>query len=99
MIQTEQTVVTPCGPFIAMWDDNEDVPVSYRGDADAVEYFKTYLALNVVSGRGGAILEFASLEPADLYGFCQSREYGIMVLPSADDLISSAADDAEPDHE
>ena len=93
MIQTEQTVVTPCGSFIAMWDEDENVSVAYRGDHDAVEYFKAYLDLNVVSGRGGAVLAFESLEPADLYGFCQSPSHGIMVLLSPDDLMADSAED------
>lgn len=92
MISTQYTVVTPRGRFVALWDDDEDVPVEYVGSADAIAYVKTCLELRAVSGRRGTILAFESLEPADLYGFCQSKEFGILVLPEADDLVSLLAE-------
>lgn len=97
MIQTEQTVITPHGSFVAMWDDSEDVPVAYRGDQDAVAYFRAYLELNVVSGRNGSVLAFDSLEPADLYGFCQSKEFGILVLQSPEDLLADVDGEGSDD--
>jgi len=97
MIQTEQAVVTPCGTFVAMWDEDESVPVAYRGDQQAVAYFKAFLDLNVISGRNGAVLAFDSLEPADLAGFCQSREFGIAVLQDPDDFIADVAMEAQDD--
>lgn len=97
MISTEQHVLTPLGSFSAMWDEDENVPVTYRGDTSAVEYFRAYLDLNVVSGRGGAVLSFNSLEPADLSGFCQSREFGILVLQDPDDLIAEAVQEDSGD--
>jgi hypothetical protein len=79
--------VTPYGAFQATWGDDEESRVEYTGSADAIEYFKAFLGLNSISGRGGALIEFDSLEPADLYGFCQSEKYGITVLPTEDDLM------------
>jgi hypothetical protein len=87
MITTEQTVVTPHGTFVAMWDEDENIPVAYRGNQSAVDYVRSYMALNVVSGRNGAILDLDNLEPADLYGFCQSQEYGIVVIQDPDDVF------------
>jgi hypothetical protein len=79
--------VTPYGAFQAEWGDDEDSRVVYSGSPDAIEFFRAYLDLNVVTGRGGAIVQFDKLEPADLYGFCQSKEYGISVIPNEDDLL------------
>ncbi len=97
MIATEQIVSTPCGSFVAMWDEDESVPVIYRGNPDAVAYFRAYLELNVVSGRNGALLAFDDLEPADLSGFCQSKEYGIFVLQEPDDFLSELAAEDQAD--
>lgn len=94
MIATEQTVFTPHGMFVAMWDEDEDLPVSYRGSQDALAYFKTYLDLKTVSGRGGSVLRFDALEPADLFGFCQSSEFGIQVL---EDPEYAARDEGDED--
>lgn len=78
---------TPYGAFQAEWDDDEDSRVVYTGSADAIAYFKAFLGLNSISGVGGALIQFDSLEPADLYGFCNSKEYGITVIPTEDDLM------------
>lgn len=97
MIATEYTVLTPHGQFTAMWDENEDVPVVYAGGADAVAYVRAFIELNSVSGPNGALLAFDHLEPEDLYGFCQSREYGIVVLPEPDDMLAMVMEEAQDD--
>lgn len=99
MIGTRYTVLTPHGEFEALWDEDERVPVQYEGSEQAIAFFKAYMELTSVSGRGGALLNFDNLEPADLYGFCQSDEYSIAVLPEADEAVSMMIDEAaqEPD--
>lgn len=99
MITTQQLVVTPSGQFTAMWDENEDLPVSYAGDDDAIAFFKAHLALNLPTGRTGALLKFDTLEPDDLYGFGQSQEFGILVLPEPDDMLALLLDDVEHEDE
>ena len=84
---TTYTAVTPFGAFQAEWSDDEESRVQYSGSADAIAYFKDYLALNSISGVGGALIRFETLEPADLYGFCQSEKAGISVNPTLDDLL------------
>lgn len=100
MITTQYTVTTPYGTFVAMWDENEEIPVVYSGNEEAVAFFKSFLALKTITGQHGSILTFEDMEPADLYGFCQFREYGILVFPEVDDLLSiraeATADSAEP---
>lgn len=93
MIATQYTVATPHGQFSALWDEDEAVPVRYAGNAEAQAYFGAYLALKTVSGRNGAVLSMDSLEPADLYGFCQSAEYGVLVLPEFDELVAILGDE------
>lgn len=83
---TTYQALTPFGAFSANWGEDEDSRVEYTGSADAIAYFKAFLDLNSVSGRGGALIQFDSLEPVDLYGFCQSDKYQITVLPTVDDL-------------
>ena len=97
MIQTEQTVITPHGQFVAMWDEDENIPVAYRGDAAALAFFNAYLDQRLVTGRNGLRLAFRNLEPADLVGFCQSREYGITVLEDPADFIANMALEGEAD--
>ena len=94
MDMTTYKVMTPCGEFAANWPEDAFEPVQYTGEADAIAYFATYLALNAVSVRGGARAQMDSLEPDGLYGFCQSDEYGITVFPLVTDLIDEANDDA-----
>lgn len=92
---TSYNVLTPFGAFEATWGEDEDSPVEYTGSADAIAFFEAYLDLNSISGRGGALIEFDALEPADLYGFCQSEKHGISVLPSEDDLMEAMESDDE----
>lgn len=86
-MSTIYKALTPYGGFQAEWGDDEDSRVEYTGNADAIAFFKAFLGLNSISGQGGALIEFDSLEPGDFYGFCQSEKYGIRVLPSEDDLM------------
>jgi len=85
-MSTNYKAVTPFGAFEATWGEDEESRVEYSGSADAIEYFRAFLDFNSITGRGGAIIRFDALEPADLYGFCQSQEHGIVVLPNEDDL-------------
>lgn len=89
-MSTIYQALTPYGAFQATWGDDEESRVEYTGSADAIAYFKAFLDLNSISGAGGALLQFDSLEPADLYGFCQSEQHGISVLPTEDDLMDEA---------
>lgn len=97
MITTTYKVATPNGGFEAQWDEDDEIPVQYVGDADAIAAFKAFLDLGAVSGREGALIQFDSLEPADLYGFCQSEKYGITVLPTVDDLLDEQQQEQEPE--
>lgn len=88
MITTQYTVITPCGMFLASWDEDESVPVSYSGSREAAEYFQAFMELKMLSGRNGGLLRFDNLEPGDLYGFCQSEEFGVSVLPEGSDMVA-----------
>lgn len=94
-MSTTYKAVTPYGAFQAEWSDDEDSRVEYTGSADAIAYFKAFLDLNSVSGAGGALIQFDALEPADLYGFCQSEQHGISVIPTEDDLNDEAMENDE----
>ena len=63
---TTYKAVTPFGAFQADWADDEESRVEYTGSADAIAYFKDFLALNSISGTGGALIQFDTLEPAAL---------------------------------
>lgn len=84
---TTYQALTPYGTFQATWGEDEESRVEYTGSADAIAYFRDYLELQSLSGIGGALIRFDTLEPAELYGFCQSEEHGITVLPTEDDLM------------
>jgi hypothetical protein len=96
MIQTEYVVLTPAGKFVAQWDENPDKPVTYAGNASAVEYFREFLSIARVTGDGGMSIGPENLEPSELIGFCQSPEYGVIVLPDAEDSLADA-DDGNPE--
>lgn len=101
MIATEYTVYTPPGRFVAQWDDDEDAQVKYAGNPEAIAYFRRFMEVALVTGHGGILLSADSLDPADLVGFCQSEDYGITVLPDADDALAlalenDAAEDIAP---
>jgi DNA-binding Lrp family transcriptional regulator len=98
-MSTIYQAVTPFGAFQAEWSDDEDSRVQYTGSAGAIAYFKDYLDLQSVSGAGGRLIRFDTLEPADFYGFCQSEQAGIRVTPTIDDLMDEMAEtdrDAAP---
>lgn len=96
MIQTEYVVLTPAGKFVAQWDENPDKPVTYAGNASAVDYFREFLSIARVTGDGGMAIDPNNLEPSELIGFCQSPEYGVIVLPDAEDSLADA-DDGSPE--
>jgi hypothetical protein len=97
MIGTQYKVLTPHGSFMAQWDENPEIAVQYSGNPDAIAFFRASLNLRSVSGAGGALLSPETLEPADLYGFCQSDEWGIVVMPEFDDLIQYSQDNESTD--
>lgn len=78
--------MTPFGAFQAAWGEDEESRVEYSGSAEAIAFFKAFLDLNSLSGFGGALIQFDTLEPGDFYGFCQSEKHGISVIPTEDDL-------------
>ena len=86
MISTSSIVMTPKGSFLAQWDEDEDALVQYVGDGEAIDYFREYLALEMVSGTNGLRLSADYIEPAELEGFCQSEKYGISVMPDTPTL-------------
>ena len=90
---TTYQVTTPFGVFQARWPEDEESPVQYEGGADAIAFFRSYLELHPVPGRDGGLVQFDSLEPADLYGFCQSEEYGITVLADQADIEEELSED------
>lgn len=95
MISTQYTVATPHGQFQALWDEDEAKPVSYQGDASALAYFRAYMDLQMVVGAAGERLSADTLEPGELYGFCQSREYGVTVTMDPDALAAMLLDDLD----
>jgi hypothetical protein len=92
---TEYSVLTPYGGFTVTWRDDDDSAPEYEGEQDAIDYFSEYLSTAQVTGRGGARLSLKRMEPADLYGFCESTEYGIAVAPTFDDLLDEANESDE----
>lgn len=97
MIATQCTVLTPAGTFQAQWDDDEDAPVKFAGSAQGIDYFRGYMAAEVVTGEGGIRLAADSVSPVDLLQFCPSPEHGITVLPSEDDALSDLQADVLSD--
>lgn len=89
-ITTSYRVLTPHGGFEAQWDEDDEIPVVYVGDEDAIAFFKSVLDLNPISARGGALVQFAALQPDDM-AFCQRPEYGITVIEPLDDLLDDDA--------
>lgn len=98
MTETIYQVLTPAGHFQVAFGDDETQITEYRGDDLAIQFFKDWLLLNQVSGQDGWRISADSLDPSDLYGFCQPPDSGITVLPPFEDLISYALDD-QPDEQ
>ena len=84
----EYTILTPAGMVTASWGDDEDSRVVYTGSDDGLSFFREFMAVARVSGRGGIPLYWDSLEPFDLYAYCQSAEYGILVFPDPESMIA-----------
>lgn len=87
-------VLTPAGQFDAVFAEDEDIPVEYIGDEVAIQFFKDWLLLNQRSGEHGHLLDSRNLTPVDLYGFCQSSESCVDVMPPFEDLLAYIQEDA-----
>lgn len=79
-------VLTPAGGFNAVYD-NEESPVEYQGDDLAISFFKNWVEINQVSGEHGHLLDSNNIQPFELYGFCQPKDSGIIVIPPFDELM------------
>lgn len=95
MIATTYRVVTPHGGFEAHWDESDEIQVKYDGSYDAIAYFRYFLELTPVSGINGARIQFDTLQPADLIGFCNLPENGIAVMETMDDTMDAIAEENE----
>lgn len=98
MTETIYQVLTPAGAFQIVFGDDETPITEYRGDGLAIQFFKDWLLLNQVSGQDGWRISADSLDPSDLYGFCQPPGSGITVMPPFEDFISYVLDD-QPDEQ
>lgn len=87
MIGTEYEVITPAGRFVAQWDEDPESGVKYAGSEEAISYFRAFLAEANITGNGGVRLDPDSLDPSDLYGFCQSDSWGVQVFPDPEDML------------
>ncbi|KVN83513.1 hypothetical protein [Burkholderia ubonensis] len=95
MILTTYTIATPAGVFQANWDEDEEIPVSYTGDEEAIAFFRAHLELATPSGADGALVRFDALEPDD-FDFFQAD--GITVLDPLPDPLDdqpNADDDTD----
>jgi len=95
MIQTEYVVLTPVGKFVAQWDEDPEKPITYAGNSSAIDYFREFLSIARVTCNGGVQVDPDNMEPADLLGFCQSEEYGVLVLQDAEDALLDVTTAAE----
>jgi hypothetical protein len=96
MILTTYTIGTPAGVFQANWDEDEEIAVSYTGEPDAIAFFRAYLDLASPSARGGALVQFDTLEPED-FGFIAVENAPIVVLDPQEQLEPDEEPDDEPD--
>lgn len=87
-------VLTPAGQFDAIFAEDEDIHIEYSGDEWAINFFKDWLFINQISGEHGLLLDSQNLTPRELYGFCQSPESGIEVMPPFEDLLAYIQEDA-----
>jgi hypothetical protein len=86
------SVFTPAGKFEAVFGE-EYTPVEYRGDDAAIQFFKDFIELNMISGEHGHRISYNTLEPDELYGFCQPNGSGITVIPPFDDMLANAREE------
>lgn len=93
MMNSTYKVLTPAGQFDAVFAEDEDTQIEYAGDEVAIQFFKNWLLLNQISGEHGHLLDSGNLTPGDLYGFCQSSESGIEVMPPFEDLLAYTQED------
>lgn len=92
MIATQYTVLTPVGVFTAAWDDDPEVSVVYEGSATGLDYLRTFLMDRMVTGSLGRRRTAGALEPNNLSGFCESKEYGIKVVVDFDTLVDEVGE-------
>lgn len=97
MTETIYQVLTPAGAFQVAFGDDETPITEYRGDELAIQFFKNWLLISQASGQDGWRISADSLDPSDLYGFCQPPGSGITVLPPFEDLVSYVLD--QPDEQ
>ncbi len=90
--ETTYQVITPSGVFEAVWGE-DPMPIEYRGNEAAILHFKNFLALDSVSGFHGILLNADTLQPDELYLFCQPTGRGIIVMPALDDLLDYERDE------
>jgi hypothetical protein len=84
---TTYTVITLAGNLTATWDDDsEDSQVVYTGSDAAKLALRMHIETGHIVNGTGELLNIDNLDPNDLYGFCQSDEKGILILPNRDDL-------------
>ncbi len=93
MNESTYQILTPAGAFSAVFGE-EDSPVEYQGDGLAIGFFKDWILINQISGEHGHLLDVENIQPNELYGFCQSPESGITVIPPFVDLVVFAQADA-----
>lgn len=80
-------VITPCGSFQAHWPEDDDLPAAFTGVFGAIAYFRNYLETELVSGLAGKRIEFDTLQPGELRGFCESEAFGIIVEQEIDEFV------------
>ena len=94
MMNSTYKVFTPVGQFDAIFAEDENIPIEYSGDELAISFFKDWLFINQVSVEHGNLLDSQNLTPRELYGFCQTPESGIEVIPPFEDLIAYTQEDS-----
>lgn len=92
-------VITPAGVFEVAFGDEDDPFTEFMGDDLAIRWFKSWISGNSISNHDGYAIDAGSLEPSDLYYFCQPPGSGITVIPPMDDLVSYALDDQPEEQE
>lgn len=82
-------VFTPSGVFEARWDDLESSRAQYVGEEAAIEFFKDFMMVNMVTGHHGHRLSFDNVGAYNFYWFCKpaAKDYGILVLDDANDAV------------
>lgn len=85
-------VFTPVGVFTASWSEDPEESVIYEGSEAGLDYLRCYLQDRMVTGNLGRRLFVEGLEPNDLIGFCESKDYGISVVVDFETLNDAAVE-------